>query len=371
MLPASFACLLLGGMVAADVAPAPRPAPRPALVLVEEVVGGSGAVDTRRVLRVGVGRDGKLLAGETIWEGDQRFLGHFGGHRLVGDRHLVTHFGGVIDLRDKKVIHDEQNGDLLAVDGTTALFRVTNVRREEGVFAFDIATGKVNKVADLGKGKFALPGVMSPDGTAAAYSGPVADELFLYQVGSERKSLGKGFHIDVSPLSSTFGPSPVAWLNNGVFLTQRGNGKLVTADVTGKVAELVTIKDAPKEVVSAPYFFRDGSNRLIYVCGGAAFAVDPDKKTAAKYEWRDLGHGFEASWAAEERLHTFRLNGKKIGTFNAMPHTAKTAPGLLAVEARVKGDDIGPPDWVAVWTTASGEWQSLKLWPNSLVGWVK
>jgi hypothetical protein len=363
--------LLAAGAVAVEPAPAPRPAlPQISLVVVEEVAGPTGTVDTRRVLRVGL-RNGKLQPAETVWEGDQRFLGHSGGHRVVADRYFVTKFGGVIDLRDGKVLNKEEDDEFCGVEGTKIVYRNTGGDRVT-VYSFDTATGKAQKEANLAGGKYALLGVPSPDGNAAVESGPVADELILHQVGAKPKSLGKGFRIDIGPLSSTFGPSPVVWLNNGTFLTQRGNGKLVTVDVVGKVAELLTIEDAPKGLVSAPYLFRDGSNRLVYTCGLAVYAIDVEKKTAAKSEWQDLGHGFEASWERQPKFgHKLRHNGKEFGSINCWPHTAKTAPGLLALEAQYGQDEFRQPECVAVWSVDVGEWQTVKLWPNCVVGWVK
>jgi hypothetical protein len=365
--------LAAGSAAAAELPAAPEPRvalPQIALVLVEEVTGPRGTVDTRRVLQVPV-RNGKLLPAEKVWEGDQRFLGHFGGHhRVVADRYLVTRSGGVIDLRDGKVLNDEQDGEFCAFDGAKVYYRNTNGAAT--AYSFDLATRKAKKEASRGAGKYAFPGVLSPDGTAAVESGPIADELFLHQVGSKPKSLGKGFHINISRMSSTFGPTPVLWLNNGVVLTQRGNGKLVTLDVAGKVTELLTIKDAPKDLVGPPYLARDPSGRIVYSCGAEVYTIDADKKTATKSEWQDLGHGFEASRDRHEKFgYKLRHNGKEFASINCWPHTAKTAPGLLAVEARYGQDAFGQAECAAVWSVAVGEWQTVKLWPNCLVGWVK
>src|SRR5687767_6480917 len=120
MLRACSLVLLLAGVGLAapvppgglPVAPAPHAAdPDASLVLVEEVPNKEGSVTKRRLVRVGV-RNGLVRPPETVWEGDQRFFGHFGGHRLVRDRFLVTAFGGVIDLREKKVISSEMYGTL-------------------------------------------------------------------------------------------------------------------------------------------------------------------------------------------------------------------------------------------------------------------
>jgi hypothetical protein len=370
---AACAFLALGSVVAGapPVAPAPRPVlPQISLIVVEEVTGTEGTVDTRRILRVGV-RNGKLLPAETVWEGDQQFLSHFGGHRVVADRYFVTKYGGVIDLRDGKVLNKEQNREFCGTNGTKILYRDTN-EDKVAVFSFDTATGKAKKESVGGDGKYAFPGVLSPDGMSAVESGTVADELVLHQVGAKPRSLGKGFHIDIGNLSSTFGPSPLLWLNDGLVLTQRGNGKIVTLDVAGKVTDVLTIKDAPKDLVGPPYLSRDPSGRIVYSCGPETYTLDLAKKTFAKAEWQDLGHGFEVSLERQPKFgYKLRHNGKEFGSINCHPHTAKTAPGLLALEAQYGQDEFRQPECVAVWSVDVGEWQTVKMWPNSVVGWVK
>jgi len=370
--------ILLTGAVLADeplpVAPAPRAVkPELSLVVVEELPNAEGLIHKARVLRIGFYK-GKMLPAETVWEGEERFVSHLYRHRLVNERFLVTHFGGVIDLNEKKVIHDEQNGELDRVDGSKVIYTRAN-RNDVDVFSFDLTTRKRNFEHKQGKGQYGLIGVLSPDGQKAIETGPIADELFLHRPGEKQKSLGKGFHINISTASSVFGPSPVLWLDDKHFLTQRGNGKLVTVDLDGKVTEVVTIKDAPKELVSAPDLFRDASNRVVYMCGQEGYSSDVAKRTWAKYEWHDLGHGFEASWERDAKFgHKLRHKGKEIGWFSCWPHDARTAPGYLALPAERGQERAFRPQCVAVWSVATGEWTALEyesLGLDPVAGWVK
>jgi hypothetical protein len=365
--------IFAAGAAPAEEAPAPRAArPELSLIVIENLSSDEGIVVKRRVVRIGVSRGGKLFPSETVWEGDQRFLGHFGGHQLANDRYLVTNFGGVIDLRDGKVLNDVESGQLCRIDGKKVLYWSTNGRDQRCVMSFDLDTGKTQTAATFPELRWSSGCVLSPDGLAALEALPVADELILHQLGAKPKLLGKGFRIDIGELSSTFGPTPVLWLNPGLILTQRGNGKLVTVDLTGKVTELLTIKDAPKDLAGPPHFFRDGSNRIVYLCGGGTYTIDVDKKEWAKSEWQDLGHGFEASWDRHAKLgHKLRHHGKDIGPLVCWPHTARTAPRLLALEASYQQDTFVQPECIAVYSTASGTWQTHKMWPNSVVGWVK
>ncbi|MCI0699503.1 MAG: hypothetical protein L0241_00260 [Planctomycetia bacterium] len=373
--------LLTVAVIAAEplpVAPEPRPArPELSLVVVEELSNEKGLIDKARVLRIGFHK-GKKFPAEKVWEGDVQFVSgsrSFGHHlRLVNNRYLVTDRGGVIDLNEKKVIHNQQDGELDRIDGTKVIYTLAN-RQDVDVLSFDLTTRKLNFEHKKGKGKYGLTGELSPDGLKAIESGPIADELVLHQPGEKPKTLGKGFHIEIGPLASVFGPTPVLWLDDKHCLTQRGNGKLVTVDLDGKVTEVVTIKDAPKDLVSAPYFLRDGSNRVVYVCGREAYSIDFAKKTWAKYEWLDLGHEFDASCENHQKFgRKLRYKGKEIGWFHCWPHDAKTVPGYLALPAASGQERVFSPKCVAVWSATTGEWTSLEyesLGLDPVVGWVK
>ncbi len=356
------------------VPPAPPPrlvAPDQSLILVEEVPNQEGVVDTRRLVRLDF-RDGIKRPPKTVWEGDQRFLGHFGGHRLLGDRFLVTRYGGVIDLRTGKVVNSEDNGTVLAIDGTRVIYSIANTLRPQGVFSYDTASGVLKFEHELGKGEYGLPGKHSPDGTKSIEAGSLGDDLILHTLGAKPRSLGKGFVVDLSPLASTFGPSPVFWLDESHVIAQRGNGRLFEVDLDGKQTPLMTIEDAPKALVTSPGFSRDGSGSLIYHCGPISYKLDLAARTWSASLEVDLGHGFAISRDAHEKFgHTIRYDGKEIGQFWCFPYTARATRGFLAVEAHHQQERRQQWDCVAIYSVATKKWVTIDMWPNSLVGWVK
>jgi hypothetical protein len=60
-----------------------------------------------------------------------------------------------------------------------------------------------------------------------------------------------------------------------------------------------------------------------------------------------------------------------IGQWVFNPFETETAPGLLAF-AYAQPDEranLGYPDGVAVWNKQVGDWRTIKLWVNDLIGW--
>jgi hypothetical protein len=373
-------------MLATGAAPVPAdkvaPAPRVVKPDVSLLVIDSVKVDEDRLYRVqrtGF-RNGKPLPSETIWVGEESFVISYWGVKIVNDRYLVTGSGGVLDVREKKVLNTECDGQWGIIDETKVTYWIESDRREQGKFTFEYATGTLTRIDKAPKAwhhNLQSSKVLSPD-QRKAVRWENSNELILYREGEKPKSLGKVFKMEEDP-KVVFSRSldlmyfPVLWLDNETLLTQRDHGKLVTVDLAGTVTDIVTIKDMPK--LASFSLGRDRSGTIFYSANGEKYAIDLAKKTAVRSKWQSLGHGFEASWERDEKLyHKLRYNGKDIGRLQCSPYTAKTAPGYLALRAYVGDSLSSAPGRVAVWSVATGEWaqfdyEMLSLIP--VVGWIK
>jgi hypothetical protein len=367
--------------VPANQAPPPRAVkPDMSLVYIEWIFSDGDEPNRTRIHRLGF-RNGKMLPAETVWEGEEDFLNvGFRDQTVVANRYFVTERGGVIDLREKKVINSEREASTVRVDDAKVVYWTGGQNRVEGLFAFEYATGTVTRVGN------ALPpkpwhdrlGLyrLSPD-LKKAVTWDDGEELTLHREGDKPKSLGKGFLMQEDPKwaltrSQQFMLFPVLWLDNDRLLTQRGHGNLVLVALAGKVTEVAKIKDAPQ--FATPRLARDITGNIFYHLEGEVYRVDPEKKTAVKSEWRSLGHGFEATWKQSDKLgYKFRHNGKDIGQFRCWPELSRTVPGYLALST-TEGERTHGPRRVAVWSEATGEWVAVHykcLSLNPLIGWIK
>jgi hypothetical protein len=368
--------ILLGTLlaIAAPVPPVPaNQAPPPhlvkpevSLVVIEWLPGGLEHPNRTRLQLLGF-RRGTMLPPETVWEGEEGFLNDVSFRpQLVNGRWLVAHGGGVIDLRERKVLSSEQDGEVVDADEKAVRYQIQRNGRVEGLFSFDYATGTVTRLGNLPprgwRYRVPSPSLSSPDGKSVIYW--ENDELILYREGEKPKSLGKGFKMEEDPnivfaRSLAFFLFPVLWLDSSTLLTQRDHGKLVTVDLAGKVTEVATIKNAPKQ--DTPRLERDISGAIFYRLDGRYYRVDVAKKTAERSEWYSLGHGFETTWKGDENGdYYFRHNGKDLGRRKCFPYGAVTAPGYLAVV-------------MEVWSSATGEWNTHKyewLSPIPFFGWI-
>lgn len=375
-----LACAMFAACVApmpADQAPAPRLVKPDASLIVLETVDVAGQ-ERVRVKRIGFSK-GRMLPPVTVCEVD--FVDSYDWHHLVSDRFLVTSSGGVIDLRENKVVNAERDGEVMSVGAAGVTYTIESKTRESGVFVCEYATGNVSRVSKVPARTWYAelsPFIQtSPDNTKAV-QWRNGDELILHREFGKPGSLGKGFRMSqdpkkkVDPALHDWTPLPMLWLDNEQFLTQRDHGQLVTVDLAGKVAEVVTVKDVPK--FGHSFLSRGGSGAINYAVEREHFVIDVAKKTAVKSDWEFLGHGFEMSWEkTDKKGHKLRFKGQDIGQQNCWSTAAVTSPGYLAVPPWEGEDFVTPLPCVMVWSAATGDWTKIEfeLEFHPLVGWIK
>ena len=136
-----------------------------------------------------------------------------------------------------------------------------------------------------------------------------------------------------------------------------------------------------------PRFSLLPDGRVVYEADKAYF-IDVGKKTWEVAQWRPLGHGFNYTANPEQFggmdpvtnniTVMLRHEGQVIGTSEsvwwttAMKPRAVVTDGYIAIIERVLGPGKGvQKDGVRVWSAASGKWQTIDVWADSVIGWVK
>jgi hypothetical protein len=333
------------------------------------------------LVRVSMDRENKLVR-ETLLSMSQGFFGpwQMEGTRIALGRFIVTRHGGVVDIEGGKVIHDEHRAKVLGVEDGKVVYRIpADVWDDDGpsalseLFSFDLNERKLAKVP---KGThWDLPGLKSPDRrmSVKARNGVVR----LHRLGKAPEDLAKDGCIKFSELTSEVDFSWVGvclWLDGEHILAGQTNRKLIILTTHGAVERSIEVKDAPPEVISPPRLWRDPLGRVIYHCGFEDFLIDVSTRVASRLKRYSLGHGFEASVAAdlEERRSVYH-DGKIIGQWEFNPREAKTLPGLLAFRyfRPNKKQGVDYPAGVAVWSQHVGDWRTIKMWVEDLIGWSR
>jgi hypothetical protein len=361
-------------------------------------------------------RDGKPAERQELYTGDASEFGFQARYRIISGRYVVLTSATVIDCVEKKVVDQFHGDQVLRVEGTKVYSYTGRDGPEQGVYCFDVATGKREKVAELGDGRWGLRGVISPDGTKAIgrewrpNANRIGDEV---SYGLSLSAVGKKPVTFDGLFACTHGLTgggsfndvpPGVWLDDTRFLTQTTLGKVVVLNVDEKMQSTVveippTHKPGEKawETIGAsgftplglqqPRFSLLPDGRVMYEADIVYF-IDVAKKTWEKAEWRTLGHGFELS-ALPDKIEdvnryekkvsvTLRHNGKPIGTSESVWWTSADKPRVVTAERHIAfiervqraGNPI-PLDAIRLWSAETGEWTVLDVWADSVIGWLQ
>jgi hypothetical protein len=350
------------------------------LYVVEYVHADKNDKDAERLLRLTLKPDGSLSK-DVVLTTRRYFFGDPGKARIVNKRYVVTEYGGVIDVKNGRLLLDQGYGnELVGIEGDKVVYRVHNllapsldrkipkeVAEKFGDWSFDLNKGTRARPSEK---HWALVGTLSPDRSRSVYHG-AAGTLWLDLGEGNRKLLGKEFAVTHGKhAENTFDRrAPVLWLDNERILTQQSNGKLVIVDMQGAVSPLCVIAGAPA-VNDSPRLSRDPKKRIIYQRGRSEYVIDVDKKSAAPLEEYALGHGFETPVELGPRgFRTIYFEGKAIGAGVFVPANVRTGPEVIAMWNLGEG---GARRYVGVlWTNLGFAWRGLDMDYGALIGWAE
>jgi hypothetical protein len=166
------------------------------------------------------------------------------------------------------------------------------------------------------------------------------------------------------------------WLDSERFLTQDGNGNLITVALDGTRTPVVSIP-VPREMFNSPTLERDPDGRIIYWCDGDGpgldtFFIDADAKTWERCERVSLGHGFDASWSPDWLgRYTVRHRGEEIGDPRPGPGAGRALPNRDAAATDGRLALVGQDRRVRVWSAGTGTWTTLDLHADDFIAWLK
>lgn len=313
-------------------------------------------------------RSGALASREVILRVDvSRVRFDLRQNHIYRNRYVITRWGDIVDVQNKKLLHDGE-GEYVASEGDRIIQHLEK-SDQRGYFYYDLKTKEFARLKQ--PGKWALPGLLSPDQTRSLET-PNGDSIWLHDLIEKKRLLGSGFQIGQAVEASFFPSAPVFWLDDQRILSQRNNGEIVLVSLDGKVTPVATIPIKDEKAYSPPRFFRDRAGRIVYGWSGWSFVINVEEKSYTPLEWVALGFGFEAESVRNATYgHIIRYEGKEIGRLWASIHLAPAMDGYAAFEYGDVGSNLGYPKGIKVWSRATAQWTTIDRKSSvTLIGWI-
>ncbi|HMS40994.1 MAG TPA: hypothetical protein PKE69_12260 [Pyrinomonadaceae bacterium] len=291
------------------------------------------------------------------------------------NRYLITRWGDIIDVIEKKVIHDD-DGEVHRIENNKVYTKIQNQRYKNGLYVFDLETKKYKQVRKIDDGMSS--GELSPNGIRSAQGWCITSNVCgikISDVGNNTKLIKGNFNTlrEFNLRSSDMMIVPVFWLDDENFLSQHTNGEIVIVSIKGKITPLVKIeiKELPRH---NPYFYRNAEGEIIYDCANK-YILSVEQKSYKQLEKGFVGNGFtviDDEWIKGNFGITknFFYNGTEIGrVYSDHPVTTKN---FLAVNYGEYGSNLGYPDGVKVWNNIKKNWTTIEIKPlPEISGWIE
>ena len=336
---------------------------------------------------------GELVSTETIVSnpgGQLRF--NCEKSQVYQNRYIITDFGDIVDITTCQFIQRGGSGSaytrLLGLEGDYVFIYEPQT---EDYYYYDLTKQEYNKLED--PGKWALPGLLSPDGTMSVSSSNRNEgQVWLHYINGEMKLLGEGFYVEYSPLSSSMTGVPLIWLDSERVLTQKSNGEIVIVTVDGSMVPVVNIDLSHFDFDQSGYtgalhasFYRDFNSNIIYSISligpegkfrDNRFEIDVENESYSLYdpEWISLGYKFE--YSSREDVTVIRYDGYEIGQEQYFTEGYEhTINGHIAIISQESPGSY--PTSIRVWSSANGKWTSMDfefpVWItySSIIGWIE
>ena len=336
-----------------------------AALLVSECGGSGGRCDRYNLVRFRF-RNGVLVSKDLILSTDYtRVRYDLGKNHIYKNRYVITNWGDVVDIQDKKLLHDG-HGKYVATEGDWIVQHESGTEFR-GHYYYDLKANRYRRF--VVPTKWDLPGLLAPD-QLKSVDGEMGDSIWLHRFDRGKQLLGSGFRVDQALESSFIGHPPVFWLDNTRVLTQRDNGDIVVLQLDGTVIPIVKIPITTPNY-SQPFFFRDPGGRIIYRCT-RTFVINVEEKSYTPHEWTTLGFGFDAQTEKDPSYgHIIRYQGKEIGRLWASVWGAPATDGHVAFEYGDVGSNLGYPKGIQVWSSANNNWTTIgNMRIPRIIGWV-
>jgi hypothetical protein len=281
-----------------------------------------------------------------------------GRNQIYRNRYIITAYGQVVDIVDKKVLVDTHD-QFVKASGDSIVFYTNDIFRGQFYSVLDLKTGTFAQVKSPAYNP--LPGHdVEPDCSQRNY------KIFFYPSAKPKEEVVKdaGYGEDISLIANGKPRLPIEWIDNTTFVYPYYNSThdvvtIYKVNYITHVQSKIGVIDQLPENRHYTEFLRDPEGNLVYSCARGYFRIDLKKNAVEEMTFFRLGHGFEV--AMEEtpsKGNEVKHNGQPIGHYFCTPKLAVATEGGIAFPFEIVMESERYLQGAQYWSAETSKWKT-------------
>jgi len=293
-----------------------------------------------------------------------------GDNVLYKDRYLISGLGNVIDLKEKKVLHDG-TATLVRCSNDSIIFFTNDVFKGKFYSYFDLKTNTYEEIKSL-----TFKPIVGQDVEFDRSKSPY--KLYYYPQNKAKVLLmedaGHGGVSSTQKLAAI----PIYWLDNSTFLfpnikITNLEGSIVKYNLTTQSAKEIGKFNSTSNVPVNFKIQKANGNLLIeYYFKDKYYLVNPVKETMLQSNYKEIDSNFSIEIEQKATGRGIWYKGKEIGKDHFDLKNFKSSANYAAIVKEIVMGDESYQQGMSIYNVYKSKWESVDGEEVAcLIGWIK
>ncbi len=295
-----------------------------------------------------------------------------GANKIYRNRWVITSYGNVVDLDQKKVLV-ETHDQFVRASGDSIVFYTNDITRGKFYSVLNLTTGVYAQVKSTTYHALAGHDVQ-PDCTSKNFT------IFYYPPSAQKVELVKdaGFGEDVSLIPQTKPSCPIFWLDNDNFLypyysSAHDYVTIMKVNFSSKMQEKIGGIDQLPENHRLSFFYKNPNGEVVYSCARGHYKIDIAKKEVSALQFFAAGNNFSVAInETDKKGRAIKYGEHHVGSYFCAPGLIATTTGFIAFPYEIVLGDEHYLQGAAVYSASTKQWKTVADSDlSAVVGWIE
>ncbi|MES2515429.1 MAG: hypothetical protein V4580_14845 [Bacteroidota bacterium] len=288
---------------------------------------------------------------------------------LYKDRYLISAIGNVIDLKEKKVLHDG-SAKLVRCSNDSIIFYINDIFKGKYYAYFDLKSNVYAEIKSL---------TFNPNiGQAVEFDRTKSPYKLLYYPQNKPKVVlmedaGHGGISSKAPKADI----PIYWVDNNTFIFPNIKitdleGSIVKYNIPTKTSKVIGTFNSTANVPATYQLVSSIDCYIEFYFKNKLYCINPAKETMLQSNFKEIDKNFSIEVEPKSTGRAVYFKGKENGRFHFDMKNFKASSNYAAIVKEIIMGDESYQQGISVFNVSKSKWEAVDGEEvASLVGWIK